>query len=117
MPHFGNAGRLNLLLGLVRVDLDQDVSVGAYSKLLRAGLKDRGGRPEDWWAIRDTDGELSSIDVLLVDVAARAKRQAPKTAAAYRKRRATIEAVRQALELPLALRGSPGSGPIRNAVT
>lgn len=57
--------------------------------------------------IRDADGELSSIDVLLADVAARvkaarAKRQAPKKAAAYRKRRATIEAVRQALGLPLA---------------
>ena len=72
--------------------------------------------------IRGTDGELSSIDVLLADMAARvkaarAKRQAPKKAAAYRKRRATIEAVRQALGLPLALRGSPGSGPTRNAVT
>lgn len=111
VPHFGNASRLNLLLGLVRADLDQDVSVAAYSKLLRARLTAGSGRSEaDWWAIRDADGELSSIDVLLADVAARAKaarakRQAPKKAAAYRKRRATIEAERQALGLPLAPRG------------
>ncbi len=110
---FGNATRLNLLLGLVRADLDGRASVAACSKVLRDRFAQTDGRSRaDWWAIRDPDGEPSSIELLLADAQARGRkaagaREAPKKAIAYRKRRAISEEERQRTGLPPSPRGRP----------
>lgn len=111
--HFGNAARLNRLLGLVRAELDGKASVAAYSKVLRGRFAKTDGRSQaDWWAIRDPDGEPSSIELLLDDAQARGRqaagiRDAPKKAIAYRKRRAKDEAEREKAGLPPSPRGRP----------
>ena len=109
---FRNADRLNLLLGLIRSNLDGAASVAVYSRILRTAFSGAGGKANpDWWAIRDPAGE-SSIMLLYADTAARAKvatsrRNAPKQAANHRARRMAYEQERMILGLPASPRGRP----------
>lgn len=111
--YFANADRFNLLLALVRAELDGAASVGGYSRLIRSGLAGTGGRSNaDWGLRRDPDGFISSIELLLADAATRARegasrRRAPVKARRYRGQHVDYEAGRALLGLPPAPRGRP----------
>jgi Probable Zinc-ribbon domain len=109
---FRNADRLNLLLGLVRNNLDLAASIPAYSKVLRSAFTIAEGKANpDWAAIRDPAGQ-SSILLLYADAqerakAAKARRSAPGKSANYRARRVAYEQERMVLGLPPSPRGRP----------
>ncbi len=112
-PYFANADRLNLLLALLRIHLDGKASAAAYSRVIRARLAKAGGRSEaDWTVLRDRDGYISSIEMLLADCAERARqaetrRRAPGKAECYRERKALYDAERAVLGWEKAPRGRP----------
>ncbi len=109
---FRNADRLNLLLGLIRSNIDRVATVPAYSKILRAAFATAEGKANpEWNAIRDPSGE-SSILLLYADAqerarAAKSRRAAPGRAEHHRKRRAAYEQERMILGLPASPRGRP----------
>jgi hypothetical protein len=112
MSVFRNADRMNLLLGLVRSNIDRTASVPAYSKILRAAFAEVDGHANpEWGAIRDPVGE-SSITILFTDAQERAKaatsrRAAPRRAALHREKRAAYEQERMILGLPRSPSGRP----------
>ena len=105
-PYFANADRLNLLLGLVRNALDDRATLTGYSRIIRAKLTETDGHVRaNWGDIRDPDGFISSIEMLLADAATRSReaqsdRDAPKKADAYQRRKAIHDAEREILGLP-----------------
>ncbi|MFS8084869.1 MAG: zinc-ribbon domain-containing protein, partial [Acidobacteriota bacterium] len=112
VPRFRNADRLNTLLALIRAEMDGAASVAGYSKLLRAALDAADGRANPDWASRRDPLSQSSMSVVLADAqrastVARARRHAPRKAAAYRARRLAYAAERTVLGLPPVPRGRP----------
>lgn len=109
---FRNADRLDLLLALIRNEIDNRASVAGYVRVIRTVIDGRTGRAGvDWKRIRDRGG-VSSMEVLLADAKARAsaattRRHAPTKAAAYYRRREKWAAERKARGLPEAPRGHP----------
>lgn len=109
---FRNADRLNVLLVLVRAELDHAASVTIYSRLLRDALTTAAGKGNPDWAARRDPVGASSMALLLADAqaaaaAAKVRCGAPKKAALYRARKQAYAAERIALGLPPAPRGRP----------
>lgn len=111
-PHFRNADRLNLLLGLARIEYEGRASAEIYSKAIREVLVENDGRvPTDWFELRDPAG-TSSMEELVADAQVRShkakdQRAAPAKAAYHRARRQQYEAERAILGLAPAPRGKP----------
>lgn len=111
-PFFRNADRLNLMLGLARLEIDGTASIGKYSTIIRDAFAANDGRSSGaWFDLRDPAGTSSMRD-LVVDSTARAKaaktkRHAPRKAANHRRRRAEYEKERKALGLAPSPRGTP----------
>jgi hypothetical protein len=108
--YFANADRLNLLLGLVRNNLVDVATLTSYSRTIRAKLAQTDGRLEaNWGEIRDPDGFIGSMEMLLADAAirsreAQAQRDAPKKAERYQRRKQIQDAERVILGLPVGRR-------------
>lgn len=108
---FRNADRLDLLLALIRNELDGSASVAAYVKVIRGLLDEHGRSNADWWSRRDQKG-VSSMRELWADAqergkAATTRRRAPYKAEAYRRRKERWAAARKARGLPEAPHGRP----------
>jgi hypothetical protein len=111
-PFFRNADRLNLLLGLARLEIEGVASVNRYSTIIRGILAANDGRSSGgWFELRDPAGTSSMRDLVAESAikakAAKSKRMAPGKAANFRRKRAEYEKERKALGLPPSPRGTP----------